>query len=111
MDRCWLDGSSGDALHAVLCAAWFNIRWLLRAIATKGLVALLFAFSQLTLCAACIVTAPHTKALATGAPHSAIRAPMPTGYGASGSDKKLDFAGPTQYWIDRVGVRPKTWTG
>ena len=36
MDRCWLSGSSGDALHAVLCAAGFNIRWLLRAIAVKG---------------------------------------------------------------------------
>jgi IS5 family transposase len=32
MDRCWLQGSVGDALHAVLCAAGFNIRWLLRAI-------------------------------------------------------------------------------
>ena len=32
MDRCWLAGSTGDALHAVLCAAGFNLRWLLRAI-------------------------------------------------------------------------------
>jgi hypothetical protein len=40
MDRCWLSGNSGDALHAVLCAAGFNIRWLLRAIATNGLAAL-----------------------------------------------------------------------
>jgi len=39
MDRCWLRGSEGDALHAVLCAAGFNIRWLLRAIARKGLFA------------------------------------------------------------------------
>ena len=54
MDRCWLGGSSGDALHAVLCAAGFNIRWLLRAIATKGLVALLLLFSQVALYAACI---------------------------------------------------------
>ena len=68
MDRCWLGGSSGDALHAVLCAAGFNIRWLLRAIATKGLVALLLAFSQLALYAACIVTAPQTRALATARP-------------------------------------------
>ena len=37
MDRCWLQGAEGDALHAVLCAAGFNIRWLLRAIAAKGL--------------------------------------------------------------------------
>jgi len=33
MDRCWLVGSIGDALHAVLCAAGFNLRWLMRAIA------------------------------------------------------------------------------
>ena len=54
MDRCWLGGSSGDALHAVLCAAGFNIRWLLRAIAAKGLAALLLAFSNVALYAACI---------------------------------------------------------
>jgi transposase, IS5 family len=46
MDRCWLQGAEGDALHAVLCAAGFNIRWLLRAIAAKGLKAFLLAFSQ-----------------------------------------------------------------
>ena len=28
----WLAGTTGDALHAVLCAAGFNLRWLLRAI-------------------------------------------------------------------------------
>lgn len=39
MDRCWLKGAEGDALHAVLCAAGFNIRWLLRAIARQGLYA------------------------------------------------------------------------
>ncbi|HEY9105643.1 MAG TPA: IS5 family transposase [Roseateles sp.] len=32
MDKCWLKDSEGDALHAVLCAAGFNIRWLLRAL-------------------------------------------------------------------------------
>lgn len=42
MRRCWLKGSEGDALHAVLCAAGFNIRWLLRAIARGGIAALLF---------------------------------------------------------------------
>ena len=29
MDRCWLHSATGDALHTVLCAAGFNIRWLL----------------------------------------------------------------------------------
>lgn len=36
MNRCHLKGSQGDALHAVLCAAGYNIRWLLRMIAKKG---------------------------------------------------------------------------
>jgi len=37
MDRCHLKGEIGDRLHAVLCAAGYNLRWLLRAIARKGL--------------------------------------------------------------------------
>ena len=32
-DRCWLQGAVGDALHALSCAAGYNIRWQLRAIA------------------------------------------------------------------------------
>ncbi|TSE29268.1 Transposase DDE domain protein [Tepidimonas taiwanensis] len=40
MDRCHLKGKRGDRLHAVLCAAGYNIRWLLRMIAKKGLRAL-----------------------------------------------------------------------
>jgi IS5 family transposase len=49
MNRCWLKGSDGDALHAVLCAAGFNIRWLLRAIARLGLQGLLLALNVLAL--------------------------------------------------------------
>ncbi len=41
MDRCHLKGSEGDALHAVLCAAGYNICWLLRMIVKKGLGLLL----------------------------------------------------------------------
>ena len=41
MNRCHLKGSEGDALHAVLCAAGYNIRWLLRMIVKKGLCLLL----------------------------------------------------------------------
>ena len=37
MDRCHLKGRAGDAMHAVLCAAGYNIRWLLRMIAKKGI--------------------------------------------------------------------------
>jgi IS5 family transposase len=36
MNRCHLKGSNGDSLHAVLCAAGVNIRWLLRMIVKKG---------------------------------------------------------------------------
>jgi len=39
MDKCWLKGSEGDALHAVLCAAGFNIRWLMRALWRQMLAA------------------------------------------------------------------------
>ena len=37
MDRCWLAGAIGDALHTVLCAAGYNLRWLMRAVARLGL--------------------------------------------------------------------------
>lgn len=37
MGRCHLKGEQGDRLHAVLCAAGYNIKWLLRMIAKKGL--------------------------------------------------------------------------
>jgi IS5 family transposase len=37
MNRCHLKGETGDRLHAVLCAAGYNIRWLLRMIARKGI--------------------------------------------------------------------------
>ena len=37
MGRCHLKGEQGDRLHAVLCAAGYNIQWLLRMIARKGI--------------------------------------------------------------------------
>ena len=49
MQRCWLKGSEGDALHAVLCAAGYNLRWLLRAIARKGLKSLFAPVLWLTM--------------------------------------------------------------
>ncbi len=36
-------GVLGDKMHAVLCAAGYNVRWLLRMIAKRGLRALLRA--------------------------------------------------------------------
>lgn len=57
MDRCWLKGADGDALHAVLCAAGFNIRWLLRAISKMGLAALLLALTVMALYASAMAHA------------------------------------------------------
>lgn len=37
MDRCWLQGALGDALHSISCAAGYNLRWLMRAIARLGI--------------------------------------------------------------------------
>ena len=52
MNRCWLQGALGDALHSISCAAGYNLRWLLRAIARLGLgplfLRLLQAASSLT---------------------------------------------------------------
>ncbi len=44
MNRCWLAGAIGDALHTVLCAAGYNLRWLLRAIARGRIKPLFLAF-------------------------------------------------------------------
>jgi hypothetical protein len=50
MDRCWLQGALGDALHAISCAAGYNLRWLMRAIARLGIgiVFLRVLFAALT---------------------------------------------------------------
>jgi IS5 family transposase len=52
MDRCHLKGEQGDRLHAVLCAAGYNIRWLLRMIAKKGVPFLLRLYFRLCKAAA-----------------------------------------------------------
>ena len=57
MDRCWLQGAVGDALHALCCAAGYNIRWLLRAITRLGLQGLFCALSAVVMCAICLLSA------------------------------------------------------
>jgi IS5 family transposase len=47
MDRCPLKGQTGDKLHAVLCAAGYNIQWLLRMIAKKGVTFLRWLYLRL----------------------------------------------------------------
>jgi IS5 family transposase len=36
MDRCWMPGALGDALHALSCALGYNIRWLMRALQARA---------------------------------------------------------------------------
>jgi IS5 family transposase len=67
MDRCWLKGSDGDALHAVLCAAGFNIRWLLRAIVRLGLGPAFLCLLQMVLWP---VSAVRASPLAHGRTHA-----------------------------------------
>jgi len=52
-----LQGSLGDALHALRCAAGYNIRWLLRAITRLGLKWLFRALSVMITYAMCMLHA------------------------------------------------------
>jgi hypothetical protein len=49
MDRCWLQGKLGDSLHAVLCAAGYNLSWLMRAVLRLGLKGILLCLALLRL--------------------------------------------------------------
>lgn len=49
MDRCWLQGALGDALHCLSCAAGYNLRWLLRAIARLSIGAVFLRLLQAAL--------------------------------------------------------------
>ena len=48
MDRNWLKGSAGDALHTLCCAVGYNIKWLMRAIVRLGLQDFLLGLDLLT---------------------------------------------------------------
>lgn len=82
MDLCWLRGATGDALRAVLCAAGYNIRWVLRAIVRLGLKGH-FAplYSLLAALVAALEAAGSNK-----------------GWGGSlGFGGRVNFAGPIRY--------------
>ena len=68
MDRCWLQGAMGGALHALSCAAGYNIRWLLRVIARLGLRGLFCVLSALSAYATALLRAvpAPTKKLGWG---------------------------------------------
>ncbi len=64
MNRCWLKGAIGDALHALSCAVGYNVRWLMRAVLRLGLKGFLLAFALVRWVASMAVrrvgSVPHT---------------------------------------------------
>ena len=76
MDRCWLHGAMGDALHALSCAAGYNIRWLLRPIVRLGLGGLLYALSALAACLACLLQAVMAGTKVTESEQTPQRRPL-----------------------------------
>ena len=59
MDRCWLQGALGDALHCISCAAGYNLRWLLRAIARLGIGAVFLRLLHAALSALQVTRRPY----------------------------------------------------
>ena len=96
MQRCWLKGSEGDALHAVLCAAGFNIRWLLRPIAARGLAALLLVLTVLNWLVGSMQRAPVERRqsdLPTTRSTAVMRVRDGRRYAAA--QRAINFTGPT----------------
>ena len=60
MDRCWLKGALGDALHTISCAAGYNLRWLLRAIAKLGIAPAYLRLLQMALLQAMVMRSAQT---------------------------------------------------
>jgi transposase, IS5 family len=60
MDRCWLKGSLGDALHTISCAAGYNLRWLLRAIAKLSIGPAFLCLLQMVLLPAMALKSAQT---------------------------------------------------
>lgn len=77
MDRCWLQGATGDALHALSCAAGYNIRWLLRAIVRLGLGGLFYALSAVIACLACLLRVVPARTHAIKSVKAPRRRPLP----------------------------------
>lgn len=71
MDRCWLQGEFGDALHTVLCAAGYNLRWLIRAVVRLGLKGLLLRLQFVML----------MSRIAPSARLAAVHLALPRGWG------------------------------
>jgi hypothetical protein len=77
MDRCWLQGAMGDALHALSCAAGYNVRWLLRAITRLGLGGLFYALSAMFVCLASLLQAMPKRTKLAESTRTPMRQPSP----------------------------------
>ena len=71
MTRCWLKGAAGDALHTISCAAGYNLRWLLRAIARLGIGPAFLCLLQMV---------PHPAMALQGSSRGADRLQLTVGY-------------------------------
>ncbi len=78
MDRCWLQGAMGDALHALSCAAGYNIRWLLRVIVRLGLGGLFYALSAVVAYATALLRAMPQRLKAMESVRTPQRPPSPS---------------------------------
>lgn len=75
MDRCWLQGALGDALHTISCAVGYNLRWLLRAIVRLDVRAVFLRLLQSVLSAQRSTATPydtHGSACSTSSPRMSI---------------------------------------
>ncbi len=72
-----MHGAVGDALHALSCAAGYNIRWLMRAIARLGLRGLFCALSAVVAYALLMLQAMLLGQRAHGSPVKQRRAALP----------------------------------
>ena len=75
LDRCWLKGTLGDALHAISCAAGYNLRWLLRAVARLGIGPVFLRLLQVALWAVRPMIGTHGAVGHRAAPTSARAGP------------------------------------
>ena len=76
IDRCWLQGAMGDALHALSCAAGYNIRWLLRAIVRLGLGGVFYALPAVAACLAFLLHAVMARTEAMQSERTPQRRPL-----------------------------------
>ena len=105
MDRCWLQGALGDALHALSCAAGYNLRWLLRAIARLGIRAVFLRLLHAALLAKRGTAASYAPPGRLGTRYlsawldrvTAVKVPRSGVASFAVGDGKANFAGPTTY--------------